>query len=150
MFLNELYISFSRYPFDDQTQYEKCGVVVDLFIARVEVERPSTEQFHQFLARFFEHLEFSKSRKLRIPLDSGRVIQEMPNRDVIALCRVAGKKLRHLVRERKLSLFGQKKDRCSGKLLRDGTDFVCGARRRWGIQIEIGQAVALPHYGCVS
>ena len=76
-------------------------------VAGVEVERPSTEQFHQFLARFFEHLEFSKSRKLRIPLDSGRVIQEMPNRDVIALCRVAGKKLRHLVRERKLSLFGQ-------------------------------------------
>src|SRR5437870_4342170 len=102
--LDELCISLSRHSFDDQTQQEKCGVVVDLLIAGLEIEWFSTEQLHQFLAGFFEHLEISKFRKLRVSLDSRCVVQEMPNRDMIALRWVVRKEFRHLVCEGKLPL----------------------------------------------
>ena len=74
----------------------------------------------------------------------------MPDRHTITLHRIVREELRHLVGERKLSLFCQKKDRCSRKLLRDGTDFVCGMWRRWDIQLKIREAVTLRHDGLIA
>jgi hypothetical protein len=124
-----------------------AGVVVGEVRARLEVERLVGDQRQQLLVRQFERLLLLPHlAEVGVALDAAAVVQQLADRDLLALQRELRHVAREIVVERQLLLFDEAQDRRGGELLGDRTD---AEQRRAGRRHHVfglGEAVALRHH----
>ena len=79
----------------------------------------------------------------RVAPDAGRVVEQVPHRDAVALRREVGEELLQRVVERELPLLYQPHDGRARELLGDGADAVDRLGGRWHVVLEVREAVSL-------